>query len=408
MEKVKRILLISTIYPLPDARNKGTKVCHFFARDWVKIGYDVRAVHIQAIYPRLLYWVAKLNARRIAAKTGAVLYTERLGRCEFYEMDGVSVMRTPVFKLIPHGRFSPRSIRSAVKAIVGFCQTDGVVPDVVVGHFSNPQLEILSRLKKEFPGIGTALVMHINADTDVLSTVYGRRLPALMKDIDAWGFRCNSGLHYFEKKIDHVDKTFTCYSGLPAHFIVEENTRDFQEPLSRFLYVGTMIERKYPEKVLEALETVYPDRDYHLTYIGEGQQIELVKRMVTERGLGACVSMPGRIPREQTVAEYDKAECMVMISRDEAYGLVYLEAMARGCITIAARNEGFDGIIVDGENGFLCEAGNAAELAQIIRRINLMSPESRRLIAENAITTARNLTDEKAARMYIENVEYLT
>ena len=42
-----------------------------------------------------------------------------------------------------------------------------------------------------------------------------------------------------------------------------------------------------------------------------------------------------------------------MISQGEAFGLVYLEAMARGCITIASRGEGFDGIIKDGINGFL-------------------------------------------------------
>ena len=34
----------------------------------------------------------------------------------------------------------------------------------------------------------------------------------------------------------------------------------------------------------------------------------------------------------------------VMISRDETFGLVYLEAMAAGCITIASKDEGFDEI----------------------------------------------------------------
>jgi glycosyltransferase involved in cell wall biosynthesis len=78
--------------------------------------------------------------------------------------------------------------------------------------------------------------------------------------------------------------------------------------------------------------------------------------------------------------------------------------MARGCITIASRNEGFDGVIVDGENGFLCEAGNAQELASIIKRINMMSPIERQAISDRAIETAKLLTDENAAKMYIDNV----
>ena len=95
---------------------------------------------------------------------------------------------------------------------------------------------------------------------------------------------------------------------------------------------------------------------------------------------------------------------MVMISRGEAYGLVYLEAMARGCITIASRNEGFDGVIVDCENGFLCKAGDANELADTIRRINFLTAEERQAISERAIETAKRLTDEKVAKLYVEDM----
>ena len=165
-----------------------------------------------------------------------------------------------------------------------------------------------------------------------------------------------------------------------------------------------MIERKYPEKVLEALESAYPDKDYHLTYIGEGQRLSLIKEEVEKKQLDKYISIKGRIPRDQIIKEYDRADCMVMISRGEAYGLVYLEAMARGCITIASRNEGFDGVIVDGKNGFLCEAGNANELAEIISRINNMTEQERMQISENAIETAKRLTDENAARIYIDEI----
>ena len=50
----------------------------------------------------------------------------------------------------------------------------------------------------------------------------------------------------------------------------------------------------------------------------------------------------------------------------KTFGLVYLEAMARGCITVASRDEGFDGIIQDGVNGFLCKSGDETELVQYL------------------------------------------
>lgn len=91
-----------------------------------------------------------------------------------------------------------------------------------------------------------------------------------------------------------------------------------------------------------------------------------------------------------------------MISRNETFGLVYLEEMARGCITIASRDEGFDGIIEDGKNGFLCKAGDVKELTTIMSKIKAMSPAERRRISENAMATAKELTDEKVAKRYLE------
>lgn len=93
-----------------------------------------------------------------------------------------------------------------------------------------------------------------------------------------------------------------------------------------------------------------------------------------------------------------------MISKNESLGLVYLEAMAKGCITIGSRNEGIDGVIVDGLNGFLCEAGNHNELSGIINKINSLPRLEKSKISLNAIQTATNLTDYKVAENYIETV----
>ncbi len=401
-KKSYNILLLSIIYPLPTKENKGTSVCHYFTKEWVKMGYNVRAVHVQAVYPRPFYWIAKLNAKRIAAKTGAIVYTKRLNHKENYLMDNVPVMRVPVFKPIPHGKFSAKSIRKAVQSIVEDSKTNGFVPDVIVGHFPNPQIEMLGLLKNEYPDVKTCIVMH--GDIGIMIKVYRERLPELMKDIDMWGFRSKPVLEEFEAAVGMVVNPFICYSGIPESYITGINRHDFTKPLRNFVYVGLMIDRKYPEKVLDALYDVYKNKEFHLTYIGEGQQLDLIREKMGNYGLQDQVSILGRIPRDTIVEEYDKADCMVMISRGEAYGLVYLEAMARGCITIASRREGFDGVIVDGENGFLCNAGDAEELSEVIKRINAMPVAERQRISENAIATAKRLTDQKVAKMYIDDI----
>lgn len=370
------------------------------------MGYNVRVVHIQAIYPRFLYWIAKVARKRIAAKTGAVVYTHRDSNTVRYEMDNVPISRMPVFKPIPHGAFSKKSIQKAVKGIVHDNTVIGFTPDVIIGHFPNPQIEMVSQLKGTYRDAKTCIVMH--GDTEIMKNVYGNRLPALIKNIDMWGFRCKSMIEDFEAVVGKVSNPFICYSGIPEKYISRKNTHEYQSVLHKFLYVGEMIERKYPEIIIDALMQVYPSKDFELHYVGDGQQLSVIKQKVSDYGLHSQVKLLGWIPRDKIMEEYDNADCLIMISRGEAYGLVYLEAMARGCIPVASRKEGFDGIIVDGENGYLCEAGDTQELVEIIKSINELPPIERQNVSGNAIKTARSLTDEKAAEMYINNIKSRT
>lgn len=400
---MQNILLLSTIYPLPTEDNKGTAVCHFFAREWVKMGYNVRVVHIQAVYPRFFYWLARIARKRIAAKTGAVVYTHRDSHSVSYHMDNVSITRMPVYKPIPHGAFSNKSIKKTLDEIVRDNAKVGFSPDVIIGHFPNPQIELVYRLKIEYPLAKTCIVMH--GDTEIMKNVYGNRLPALIKNIDMWGFRCKSMIGDFEAVVGTVSNPFICYSGIPEKYITQKNTHEYKASLHKFLYVGEMIERKYPEIIIDALMKVYPSKDFELHYVGDGQQLSVIKQKVADYGLHSQVKLLGWIPRDKIMEEYDNADCLIMISRGEAYGLVYLEAMARGCIPVASKKEGFDGIIVDGENGYLCEAGDIRELAEIIKKINELPLVERQKVSGNAIKTAQSLTDEKAAEMYINDIK---
>lgn len=400
---MNNILLLSSIYPLPKD-NRGTSVCHYFAREWVKMGYNVRVVHNQNVFPRPFYWLARSNRKKIAARTGAVVYTER-DRGEQFVMDGVKVNRIPLLKLIPHGGFTKRAVKHSVSIIVKWLGQDNYVPDVIVGHFPNPQLEMVNMLREYYPQAKTCIVMH--GEIGLAKKVYKDRMLPLSKKIDIWGFRNPSVQRSFEKQVMKVDKAFMCYSGIPEDYIATVNTHHFDNTMPKVLYVGEMIERKYPLEVMTALEKAYPDGNYQLTYVGDGFLRERIKDRLDSGSVKGKVNVLGKIPRDSIKAQYDNADIMVMISKWEVFGLVYLEAMARGCITIASRDEGFDGIIVDGENGFLCKAGDADELVSVFQRIGAMTQEEKMTMSHKAIETALSLTDYKAAKRYIEDIEKL-
>lgn len=398
------ILLLSSIYPIPGPDNQGTKVCHFFAKEWVEMGHKVVSVHYQATYPAPFYWVAKLFQKKLAAKTGAIVYTKREKEPVVFEMDGVDVIRIPLYKPMPHGRFSKTNIKKSVEYIIAHDRAKGFVPDVIVGHFLNPQLEALSLLKEEYRNAKTGLVYHLPAEIDMAEKLYGNELQNLYDGVDVFGFRNEPLRRYFKSHYPKDVKSFICYSGIPESYVTKENKHHFDGEFKSYIFVGGLIERKYPAQILDALHVVYPKGNFIMHYVGGGQQKETIQNKVTEYGMKDSVVMHGKMDRDKILALYDQSDCMIMISKGEAYGLVYLEAMARGCITIASRDEGMDGVIKDGFNGFLCAAGNACELSAILKHVNSLSEDEKDRISTNAIQTAKELTDKLVAEKYLNDV----
>ena len=166
-----------------------------------------------------------------------------------------------------------------------------------------------------------------------------------------------------------------------------------------------MIEYKYPKAVIEALEGVYGNSTYHLSYVGKKSDMyDSLNEYVIANNLVDRVSFNGLLPRNQIPALLDSFQCLIMISKGEVFGMVYIEAMARGCIVVAGSDSGVQEIIKHGENGFLCEPGNVAQLRTIIAYINGLSKEEKELIGMNARKTAENLSDSRVAYNYINTL----
>lgn len=390
--------MVTPLYPLPTKENNCTYVCHFFTREWVKMGYNVVVVHTQPIHCWMWHLAVRLFGKRLSNFFGGGnFYARKIKHTEHYVMDDVPVYRVPIYKFIPRGRYPAKSVAKLVNDVHKILNGLDFVPDVIVGHMT--AIEIIPEINKKYH-TKTCMVAH-----GVLNKIK-ERYPdweAMIDSYDSWGFRAIPIKAAFEKKFKEVKKPFCCYSGIPERFLSNQNTHTFDKPLSRFLYIGDLIARKHPISLLQALPVC--GGDYCIKYLGEGAERGQLEKYIKEHNLNKHVELVGRVNRDLVTNYLDEAECFIMISSGEAYGLVYLEAMARGCITVASRNEGFDGIIKDGENGFLCEAGNPEELKSIINKINALTPKERLEISEKGLKTARNMTDYLMAREYVENLE---
>lgn len=398
---MKNILLLTNIYPTPDPKYPGTKVCHFFAKEWQKAGYNVRVIHYESCFPRLFYKIAGLFREKIMAQNGNLVDMTTPRVPIQHEFEGIKVLRVPLKKFIPHGNVPQNSVKKGLGATISFLQEDGFIPDVITAHFFFPQAEFLHKLKILHPNARTCMVMHSNGKN--IPNYYKKNYKNLMNSIDVWGFRSKAFKAQFEDIYGKQERTFLCYSGIPEEYIhcVEH---DFSNGINRFAFLGSLYKLKNVNITIQALSQVFEDSDYSFDIIGDGAEMDSLKTLTEELHQENHVVFHGRQPRDESQKILAKADCFVMVSTREAYGLVYLEAMAKGLIPIATIGQGFDGIIEDGENGFLCESENVDALASVFEYIKKLSTEELQRISQNAFETASQLTDQKTANNYIKSI----
>lgn len=397
---MKNILLITSLYPADDVKFlNNTSVCHYFSKEWVKLGHNVRVIFSYRIYPWYYYPVIKIMKKRLARTQAAAILDKRLTSPHHYEMDGVKVCRLPIYKSRPHGEFDAEEIDKHCEAIHKELLESCFVPDIILGHFVNPSLMIVNTMKDYYPQAQTVVSMHGQG----LGMGYRLEYDRLFAKLDFIGYRSHSIRKAYESMYGKRPYLM-CPSGVPEEYIVEK-PKQFDGGLRNFIYVGSFMDRKHPTTIVEALAKAMGDKDYCLTFVGDGDGKANIYETAKRFGNVGKLRFTGRIPRNEVTKELDKADVFIMVSENETFGLVYLEAMSRGCITIASRNEGMDGYIRDGENGFLCKSGDAEELSEIIKRICNM--HSRRLVSlsEESLATARSMTDKKVANDYIKVFE---
>ena len=398
---MKKILLLTNIYPNNDPAYGGTKVCHSFTTEWAAMGYDVRVIHFDSLFPRPYYWVGRLFKSRIQAKTGTVAYTNTPRHPKRYNVDNIPVIFVPLKKFVPHKAPSQKQTGKAFQYVVNKLADERFVPDVITAHFALPQLQFLPLFKAKYPNARTCLVLHGNSSA--LSYFYPKNYQELMPAVDVWGFRSLAFQQDFEQHFGKEKPMFLCYSGIPEKYI-EPVKKDFSERVKRFVFVGSLYELKNVDITLRALHKAMADKEYTFDIVGSGAENDNLHHLVEELGMEENVVFHGQMKRDDAQNIVRNADCFVMVSSREAFGLVYVEAMAKGCIIIGAEGQGIDGIVKHGENGFLCKARDVDGLAEVIKHIASLPQDELKSISEKAVATASNLTDRKVAENYINAI----
>lgn len=205
--------------------------------------------------------------------------------------------------------------------------------------------------------------------------------------------------HYAEEKgknilsvSNMVDVEF--FTPSPPH--IKGNDKHFT-----FFALAIHISLKGFDTLLDAFAIVQQAKPGKVKLIigGHGPQTEALKEQCQNLNLQGEVTFTGALNRQQVRENMQKAGAFVLPSRFEAFGVVFIEAMACGIPVIAARAGGPETFIPN-HAGFVVSHSNHQELAQAMLSIS-DNPEqfSSDEIRKHAV---ENFSKRAVAQKYIE------
>jgi glycosyltransferase involved in cell wall biosynthesis len=114
--------------------------------------------------------------------------------------------------------------------------------------------------------------------------------------------------------------------------------------------------------------------DLQLVAVGEGDDRPWLEQIAEGCGVRRHVHFFSGLSFSELAACYSACEIFALPSRGEGFGLVYLEAMARGKPVIGGGHGGAPEVIDDGRTGYLVQHGDVPQLATSIETL-LANPD---------------------------------
>lgn len=374
------ILIFTAIYPAPAEYGipNDTKVVHYYAKQWQKIGHRVLVVYLHMIPIKK---ISIINARKI------------YGFESNYKYDGIDVHLLEYQLFVPKANYlSSLQANDAEKKIIRFVERS-FIPDKLfvhfpcsfrstkwLSHFSCPTMAVLHNVDiailKKKPKMVSELENFKNIGgrnkkiCDKISFLLGKKSSLILSGIDQYLI---APIEYVYKKISSQSKTL------------------------KIVYAGNLIKLKKVDVLIRALERV--NFEYSCNIIGDGPE---KNKLLSLTSNNQRIIFKGRLEREETIKIMRESDIFVMVSSPETFGLVYLEAMAQGCITIGSKGEGIDGVIIDGENGLLVPPNDVDNLVKCFEKIVKMKLDERQKLIYSAYTSAIKMTDFNMAKKYLQ------
>ncbi|MFO0697663.1 MAG: glycosyltransferase, partial [Nitrospira sp.] len=149
-----------------------------------------------------------------------------------------------------------------------------------------------------------------------------------------------------------------------------------------FGFLGRLTSEKRPQDIVQ-LATMLPECQFMIC--GDGPMMKSLQQEIDSRNLAQRVHIKNRF--DNVMEFYSGIDALVVPSDIEGLPLVLLEAMALGLPVIATKVGRIPLAISHGQNGFLYEPGDVAQLHELACKLLQLSTEHKKRIGEIARQT---------------------
>jgi len=186
---------------------------------------------------------------------------------------------------------------------------------------------------------------------------------------------------FLESTID-IDNVLPVSCGLDAsNYTADLTPRD----ANRLVFVGRLTTEKQIDVVLRALARLDPTLEVTFDIVGNGDQRRNLEELATELGLTDRVRFHGHTSDEELRSFLTNASAFVIASIAELQSIATMEAMASGLPIVAADAVALPHLVHDGENGYLFQPGDVADLAAKLNRVLRQTPDERRAMQQASL-----------------------
>lgn len=304
---------------------------------------------------------------------------------------------------IPLGKISKKSLRKvyiwALEKLYKRIEKDQGRPDLIHSHFTDLSYAAsILRGKLDIPLVVTEHSSKINNE-EIDKDLFQAAKIAYNKADKV--IAVSQSLKERIKTKFHIDSIYIANMVDLEIFKYEEKK---ENDSFRFVSTGNLIEIKRMDLTIQAFYNVFKDKEkVSLEIFGQGVDKDKLKELIKSLGLESKVRLMGLCSRKDIAKTLLEADCFVLASRSETFGVAYIEALAMGLPVIATRCGGPEGFVNE-DNGMLVDVDDLDSLSETMKYMyeNIDEFDRKKIALETKRRFSSNIIAEEILDVYKE------